>query len=109
VKLWPRRLLRIRVTPTPAADPFVAVDLVRLRPSDSWHTGQIDEEDLEAVDYQLTSLGPAKTRLDLRVTERWVIADHLSREEALRMISAAWDRYALRIEARFRRGRPAQG
>jgi len=109
VKLSPRRLLRIRVTPTPAADPFVAVDLVRLQPPDSWHTDQIDEDDLEAVDYQLTSLGPARTRLDLRVTERGLIADHLSREETLRRLTAARDRYALRLEARLRRGRPAKG
>ena len=87
----------------------MAVDLIRLTPPDAWHTDQIDEQDREAVDYKLTALGPARTRIDLLVTERWLIPQHLSREETLRRVTGAWDRYATQIEARFRAGKPARG
>jgi len=89
VKLSPRRLLRIRLTPTSVGDPEVAVDLVRLAPPDAWHTNQIDERDLEAVDYKLTALGTAKTRIDLLVTERWLTPEHLSRNDTLQRVSGA--------------------
>jgi hypothetical protein len=109
VKLSPRRLLRIRLTPTSGPDPEVAVDVVRLSPPDAWHTDQIDEEDREAVDYRLTALGPRRTRLDLLVTERWLVPKHLSRGETRQRLNGAWNRYVPQIEARYRRGRPAQG
>jgi len=109
VKLSPRRLLRIRLTPTPSKDPDVAVDLIRLSPPDAWHTDQIDEEDRESVDYQLTALGKTRTRIDLLVTERWVVPGHLSRPETLRRVQGAWDRYAAQVETRFRSGKPAKG
>jgi hypothetical protein len=109
IRLSPRRLLRIRSTPGAAPDPAVAVDLIRLNPPDAWHTDQIDEDDRETVDYRLTSLGPERTRLDLLVTERWLIRDHPSRAETRRRVEGAWERYAPQIEDRFRRGRPARG
>ena len=109
VRISPRRLLRIRTTPTGARDPAVAVDVIRLEPPDSWHTDQIDEDDRETVDYQLTRLGPARTRIDLRVTERWISPTFLRREETRQRVRTAWDRYASQIEDRYRRGRPAKG
>jgi hypothetical protein len=109
VRVSTRRLLRIRVTPTTAKEPDVAVDSIRLCPPDAWHTDQIDERDLEAVDYQLTALGPARTRIDLLVTERWLTPVHLSRAETRRRVRAAWDRCASHIEARYQSGRPARG
>jgi len=109
VKLSPRRVLRIRVTPSGKDDPAVAVDVVRLDPPAAWHTDQIDEHDREVIDYRLTALGPAKTRLDLLVTERWVIPEFPSREEVRRRVTAVWDRYAPVIESRYRSGRPARG
>jgi hypothetical protein len=109
VRLSPRRLLRIRLTTTSSRDPEVAVDLVRLSPPNRWHTDQIDEQDRESVDYQLTALGARRTRLDLLVTERWLIPEHLSSEETSRRVQGAWDRYAAEIESRFQSGRPAKG
>lgn len=103
------RVLRIRITPGKSTDPAVAVDLVRLEPPDAWHTDQIDEDDRETVDYKLTALSPTRTRLDLFVTERWVVPEHLNREGVRRRVSGAWDRYVGLIEARYRSGRPATG
>jgi len=109
VRLAPRRLLRIRVTDAGRRDPRVAVDLLRLQPPRSWHTDQIDEEDRESVDYRLTSLSPTRTRLDLLITERWMIPSPPSRADVRRRARGAWDRYALALEERYRAGRPARG
>ena len=109
LKLSAGRVLRIRLTPTSQRDPDVAVDLLRLSPPNAWHTDQIDEEDRETVDYTLTALGPRRTRLDLRVTERWVVPEHPDRTGTLERLTGAWNRYIPRIEARYRSGRPAKG
>ena len=109
VRLSPRRLLRIRLTPTSDQDPEVAVDVIRLAPPDAWHTDQIDEQDRETVDYKLTALGAARTRLDLIVTERWVTPKHLGRAETLQRLSGAWDRYVAQIETRYRSGQSSKG
>jgi len=110
VRLSPRRLVRIRLAPRPTSpDPLVAVDLVRLQPPNAWHTDQIDEEDRESVDYRLTSLGPSRTRIELLITERWVVPDHQSAAGVRERANAAWDRYKAFIEDRYRGGRPAKG
>ncbi len=104
-----RRVIRLRFTPGRSNDPLIAVDLIRLEPPDRWHTDQIDEEDRESVDYQLTALGPERSRLDLLVTERWIVPKHLSRVELRQRVSASWDRYVGLMEVRYRRGLPAKG
>jgi hypothetical protein len=109
VRLSARRVLRIRTTGRGADEPAVAVDVVRLSPPAAWHTDQIDEEDLESVDYSLTALGPRRTRIDLRVTERWLVPDHPSRAEVAERVRSGWLRYAQFIEEDYRRGRPARG
>jgi hypothetical protein len=85
------------------------VDVVRLEPPNAWHTDQIDEEDHEAVDYQLTALSPVRTRLDLFVTERWVVPVHPTRAQVRERLQGGWDRYTRLIEARYLSGRPAKG
>jgi len=109
LKLSSRRLLRIRTTRTAGPDPEVAVDVIRLSPPNAWHTDQIDEEDRESVDYRLTALGPAKTRLDLLVTERWLVPDHPDPAGTLERLKGAWSRYVPQIEARYRSGRRPKG
>ena len=109
LRLSPRRLLRVRVTPTDEPDPAVAVDVIRLNPPNAWHTDQIDEDDRESVDYRLTALGRARTRIDLLVTERWLTPRYPTRPELIRRVQGAWERYAPQIEARYRSGRPAKG
>lgn len=109
VRLSKHRLLRIRLTGRGSGDPMIAVDLVRLAPPNAWHTDQIDEEDREAVDYRLTALGARRTRLDLLITERWVIPHPPSGADVRRRASGAWDRYKAFIEESYRSGRPARG
>lgn len=109
LKVSPHRVVRIRLTDRGGADPDVAVDLVRLEPPDRWHTDQIDEEELETVDYKVTSIGPERTRLAVHVTDRWTTRRFLSRAETTRRVSGAWDRYVERIESRYQSGLPAKG
>jgi len=109
VKLSPGRVLRIRLTDRAGADPDVAVDLVRLSPPDRWHTDQIDEDELETVDYRVTAISPRASRLEVRVTDRWMTPDFLSQAETARRVGGAWDRYVKLIESRYRKGRPARG
>jgi hypothetical protein len=109
VKLSAHRLVRIRLTEHKGSDPDVAVDLIRLEPPYRWHTDQIDEEELETVDYRVTAIGPEKTRLEVRVTDRWMTPRFLTRPETAQRVSGAWDRYVDRIEARYRARLPAKG
>jgi len=102
-------VVRVRVVPTGAPDPIIAVDVVRLHPPNAWHTDQIDEEDRMSADYRLTRLGPSKTRVGLLITERWVVRQHPTRAEMARRATATWNRFARQIEERFRRGLPAKG
>lgn len=109
LKLSTHRVLRIRLTGRPRGDPDVAVDLIRLDPPFRWHTDQIDEEELEAVDYRITPVGRGSSRLEVVVTDRWMTSHHLSRAETAKRVRAAWDRYAGLLETRYDRGLPARG
>jgi hypothetical protein len=109
VKLSPHRVLRIRVTDRGRPDPDVAVDLVRLEPPDRWHTDQIDEEEIETVDYRVTPIGRGRSRLEVHVTDRWMTPRFLSRAETAQRVNGAWDRYVRLIEARYQAALPAKG
>ena len=109
VRLSPRRTLRIRFSGPSSKDPRIAVDVIRFDPPNAWHTDQIDEEDRMALDYRLTALTSRATRIDLFVTERWVVPDYPSRTEVRRRVRASWDHLAALIEDDYRKGRPARG
>lgn len=109
VKLSPHRLLRIRLTDREGTDPEVAVDLIRLEPPDRWHTDQIDEQELETVDYLARAIGRNRTRLEIRVTDRWMTPRFHSRVVTAQRVNGAWDRYVGLIESRYRGGLPAKG
>jgi hypothetical protein len=99
----------MRFAPGKTKDPEIALELIRLEPPDAWHLDQIDETDRQTIDYKLTALGPARTRLDLFITERWVVPEHPSRKEYQERTSEVWDRFVGFLESRYRSGRPAKG
>jgi hypothetical protein len=109
IQISPHRVLRIRVSRGSGRDPRIAVDLVRLNPPRSWHLDQIDETDRQAVDYQVTTVGRARTRLQLLVTERWVTPEFPTREALRAQVARTWARFAVALEADYRAGRPARG
>lgn len=103
------RVVRVRYLPQRAQPPKVAVELVRLRPPDAWHLDQIDEADLNTVDYKLTRLGPKKTRLTLDLVERWMVPNFPSKADWTRNTGIYWGRLVASLEERYRRGLPARG
>ncbi len=109
VRVSPRQLVRIRVANTGAKRPAVAVELVRLSPPNAWHKDTIDEIDLDSIDYQLTALGPKRTRVSVAIVERWTVPNFPRKAEWLRSSSTYWDKLVLAIEERYRSGQPAKG
>lgn len=109
LRLSKDRVVRVRYSPRKAKTLNVAVELVRLRPPDAWHLDQIDEADLNSVDYKLTSLGPKKTRLTLDLVERWMVPNFPPRVEWVAGTNHYWDSLVAALEDRYRRGLPAQG
>ena len=109
IKVARDRVVRIRTSSGSRGTPAVAVEIVRLMPPDRWHVDQIDETDLAAVDYRLTRLGPSRTRVELRILERWLSPKHPMRADLLRGDSAYWDRLVAALEDHHVRGRPAVG
>jgi hypothetical protein len=103
------RLVRVRSSPQKAKPLRVAVELVRLRPPNAWHLDQIDEADLNSVDYKLTRLGPKKTRLTLDLVERWMVPNFPPKAEWVHGTNVYWDGLVGALEERYRRGLPARG
>lgn len=103
------RVVRIRSSPEKATPFRVAVELIRLRPPNAWHLDQIDEDDLNSVDYKLTRLGPSKTRIALSLVERWMVPNFPSKSEWVRGTGLYWDGLVAAVEERYRGGLPARG
>lgn len=103
------RVVRIRVRATPIGSPSVVVELVRLNPPDAWHKDQIDETDLDAVDYKLARLGSRRTRVTLTITVRWMTREHPVRSEWVRSANKYWDNLVAALEEDYRKGVPARG
>jgi hypothetical protein len=101
--------VRVRIFRGSGREPSIAVDVVRLNPPRSWHLDQIDETDRQALDYRVTALGRARTRLHLLSTERWVTPEFPTREELRAQIAKTWAKFAAALEADYRAGRPARG
>ncbi len=103
------RVVRVRTFPPKGKPLKIAVELVRLHPPDAWHLDQIDERDLNSVDYKLTHLGPKKTRLTLALVERWMVPDFPPKADWVHGTNLFWDRLVAALEERYRRGLPARG
>lgn len=108
-KLGADRIVRVRTSNPKAPHKAVAVELVRLTPPDRWHVDQIDESDLESVDYQLEKVGPRTTRIRLLIVERWTVRNHPAKAVWVRQASEFWDRLVRNLELRYRSGRSARG
>jgi hypothetical protein len=109
IRISPRRVVRIRVYRGPGRDPAVTVEKIRLNPPRSWHQDQIDETDHQSMDYRVSAVGRARTRLQLLSTERWITPTFPTREALRAQIARTWARFAAALEADYRAGRPARG
>jgi hypothetical protein len=109
LRLSPHRVLRVRLAPNRRAEPYIAVDLVRLRPPAAWHMDQLDETDHQSIDYRLVAIDRTTTELRLLITERWLTPDHPDPRQLRAQVRRTWTRFGTAIEERYRRGVPAIG
>jgi len=82
-----------------------AVNIVTLHPPRSWHLDSRGEEDDEVGEYALSSLGPSKTKLDMKFTEYWKTRDYPSNTEYIEQIHDVWNKYAAALEKDYKRKR----
>jgi hypothetical protein len=81
------------------------VQIVTLRRPNRWHLDYAGEEADEVGDYQLTKLGPHRTRLDMAFKERYKIGGAPTRKEETKQTSEVWDRYVAALERDYARSR----
>jgi hypothetical protein len=81
------------------------VQIVTLRPPNRWHLDYAGEEADEVGDYQLTELGPQRTRLDMTFKERYKIRGAPTRKEEIKQTNQVWDRYVAALEREYARSR----
>jgi hypothetical protein len=80
----------------------VAVNVVTLKPPDSWHLDYFGEEDDETAEYRLKSLGRGKTRLDMVFREKWKKIERVpSIEEQIEHTDRAWDKFVVALEGDY--------
>ena len=103
------RVIRVRISRTKVRTPPIAVELVRLKPPNSWHVDQIDETDLATVDYKVMPLGRSRCRITLHIIERWMAPKHPSLSEYRTSTGKYWDTLVSALEVRYRSGKPAIG
>jgi hypothetical protein len=108
IRISPHRVLRMRVSRGSGRDPALAVEVIRLNPPRAWHLDQIDETDHQSVDYRVSTVGRARTRLQLLITERWVTPDFPTRGALRARVARVWARFGAAIEADYRAGRSAR-
>jgi len=82
----------------------IGVNLVTLRPPNSWHLEFIGEEDDEVGDYRLKRLGPSRTRLDMRFVENYKVRGAPSQAEDTQHTEEIWDKFVLALERDYARG-----
>jgi hypothetical protein len=81
----------------------VGVNLVTLRPPNSWHLDFIGEEEDEEGDYRLTRLAARKTKLDMRFSERYKVRNAPTQTEDLEHTEELWGKYAAALERDYAR------
>ena len=105
LRLTRDRVVRIRTSKGPRGSKQFALELIRLEPPDRWHVDQIDEEDLAAVDYRVTPLGPRRCRVTLDITERWMVRPFPSAAANQKGTGVYWDKIVAGLEADYRAGK----
>jgi hypothetical protein len=77
---------------------MVGVKMVTLRPPNAWYLDQVGQVEDAIGIYTLTRLGPEKTRLDMRFTEKYKVRDAPTKEQDRNAIARMWDKYAAALE-----------
>jgi hypothetical protein len=83
----------------------VGVDIVSLKPPNSWHMEYVGEDNEEIAEYRLKKLGERRTRIDIRFRNKWKGSLSLSTEEKQKIENDVWDKYIAAIEKDFKQRR----
>ncbi len=86
----------------------IGVDIVTLKPPNSWHLDFYGEEDTETGEYKLKSLGRKKTKLDMVFKENWKIPNPPSKKYQIEHTNIVWDKYVSALEKDYESGRKAR-
>jgi hypothetical protein len=77
---------------------MTVVKIVTLHPFGAWFLDQVGEDEDATAAYKLTRIGPRKTQLDLRVTEKYKISKAPSKEEDKEATDQMWNKYVVALE-----------
>lgn len=80
-----------------------AVNVVTLYPPNAWHLDFIGDEDDELGDYELSSLGPRRTRLHMTFHEHYRIRNPPTKAQDAKVTNEIWDKYVAALEKDYAR------
>jgi len=80
---------------------MTAVKIVTLHPPKAWQLDQTGEDEDALGTYRLMRLGPTKTRLNVRITERYKINGAPSKDEDKKATDQMWSRYVAALEKEY--------
>ena len=76
----------------------IAVKMVSLKPPRAWYLDQVgDDEDAIGV-YTLLRVTPERTRLNMKFTENYKIANAPTKEQDRKQTGQIWDKYVTALE-----------
>jgi len=75
-----------------------AVKIVTLQPSKAWHLDQVGEVEDVIGEYRLKRVGPRKTRLDMKFTEKYKVNDAPTKNEDKNQTGEMWDKFVIALE-----------
>jgi len=84
----------------------VNVDIVTLKPPDSWHLDMFGSFRNETAEYKLKSLGKGTTQLNVEFKNRWRVVPKIeTSEHEVKRLNDIWDGYAEALERDYARTR----
>ena len=83
----------------------IAVNVVSCYPPKRWHLDYVSDEDDEAGEYVLKSLGARKTRIDLAFKEHFKTRDAPTKAQYSALVSRVWDKFAEALERDYKRSK----
>ena len=84
-------------------EPKSVVEVVTLHPPKAWHLDSIGDDSGEVCDYTLTSLGPQKTRLELKYRVDYNVGKAPTEAQIVALTHRVWDKFIPLLERDYAR------
>jgi hypothetical protein len=98
----PHRVVRIITSPGRDRNRNTDVEIISIRPPDSWRLEKLSWTDDETGTYRLLRLGPRVTSLEIVLRRRWKVTRVPDRAAYRALFERVWDRYVSTIESEFK-------